>query len=160
VVCSQRVASNRQIAVAMARQKKDDPPFCFSGPGRPCTEDRQDDAQTDCFAGWEAGCISGLVRRLLWSAGASGVTAGVCERAVVRPKAENGRRHCPSIPQGSTNLTTFSRIDQVGRVQAPRPLPTDRGRRACPSGGDWDDRRVGCGQERQRDGRSGPAMVR
>jgi hypothetical protein len=55
------------IAVSIGA-KKDDPPRFASSHGRLFTEDRQDDVETDRGVGAEVGGVSGVVRRLLWSA--------------------------------------------------------------------------------------------
>src|SRR5208337_4670986 len=111
--CILGLGADREIAVSMGT-RKDDPPRGVSSHGRLLTEDRQDDVITDCRVGQEACGVSRIIHRLLWSAGAEGVVAYLCSGAVVRGPSKNGRRDRLGVRQGSPNLTTFPRIDQVG----------------------------------------------
>ncbi len=51
----------------MEAKRKDDPPCEIQVMEDPYAEDRQDDAQADCWIGTETGCVSAFVFRLFWT---------------------------------------------------------------------------------------------
>ena len=67
VDCTTTLASNGSIGFVTEAKRKDDPLCEIQVMEDPYAEDRQDDAQADCWIGTETGCVSAFVFRLFWT---------------------------------------------------------------------------------------------
>jgi hypothetical protein len=94
--------------------KEDDPPRDSNSHVGPFTEDRQDDAQADCGVGKEADDVSHVVQRLFWATRSTGVVASLCQRTTIEFVSQDGRGNRLEMEDRATDITTLSRIDQVG----------------------------------------------
>ncbi len=93
----------------------------------------KDDIRADRSVREEADFVFELVRRLFWPTWRAGIVASVCQRTVIKPAPQNGWGHRAGVQDRASDVTTLSRVDQVGWREAPRSMPADCGQRPCPS---------------------------
>jgi hypothetical protein len=74
----------------------------------------KDDIRADCRSRQEVGFVSRVVRGLFSATAGAGVVASLCQRPVIQFASQKRGSHGVAISDRATDVTTLSRIDQVG----------------------------------------------